>query len=497
MSYGGVAPSAEEESDDDADLQVQRAREREHVSESPMAVDDATFGANGSNGDTPDENEDKEYCDTPDENEDEDEEGRGVGVDDKEEEDVEPQFGADESEGRGESDDNGDFAAKNDDEGDVSDKALRFAFHLELPEMCQITRNVLALHHKATGRRKATRDEKKKAQQAFAATPDLEPGKRNTRGSAYSTLEKLVASRAYVCAAEDATSGSDQLAASFTAKMNDAYVFIMCRVAASVGVGPGTCSGEDQSRCNVRVSSASSQERLVYQKAMSIRKVAREFNNDRISSAGNVASGERTEEDVEAAALKKFKNRSKSLNPTARIHRYLLAGTHVDQVWRRHFDTATTSFKAGRRKGGQGTARRGSKAAKEAGRIELDQGLLHDSGDGGCQDSDDDDVGGNGDDDMSSIAAALSEGNAVVKKGFAALHAPPAQAAALGCSLAPDGPTLAFLQVAVTSGALDVTSTQFTNLTAALMAAETQKAHAAAAAAAATATAGLAGPHAN
>ena len=87
------------------------------------------------------------------------------------------------------------------------------------------------------------------------------------------------------------------------ADLHDACFYITCRVSESVGVGPGTCSGEDSSRRNVRVSTAESQERSVHQKAMATKKVARHFNHDRISCAGNVASGERAAEDVEKAAL--------------------------------------------------------------------------------------------------------------------------------------------------------------------------------------------------
>ena len=194
--------------------------------------------------------------------------------------------------------------------------------------MAQITRNVRILHQKAGFRtndkskvqHEQGRKARKKARLHFAPAPagGKKDGKRsNARGAAHSVLEKLVASRAHVSATEDATSGTDQLAATFTAKINDAFVHVFSRVSENVGVGPGTCNPTDPDRCNVRVSVAESTERSVHQKAMTVKKQTRDFNHDRISCAGNVASGERAAEDVGKAALKKFKKKSKSLDASS------------------------------------------------------------------------------------------------------------------------------------------------------------------------------------
>ena len=105
----------------------------------------------------------------------------------------------------------------------------------------------------------------------------------------------------------------------------------------------------------------------------------------------------------------------------------------------------------------------------------------------------DDDGGGNGN-EISGIAAALTDGNEIVRSTIATLF-PAAAPAPVAFNFAPDGPTLAFLQVAVTAGAVDTNSPQFTRLAAALMSAETKKAEAAGSAAAnAAATAGLVVP---
>ena len=110
-------------------------------------------------------------------------------------------------------------------------------------------------------------------------------------------------------------------------------------------------------------------------------------------------------------------------------------------------------------------------------------------------DDDGDEGGGNGN-DMSGIAAALTDGNEVVRSTVATLF-PAAPPAPVAFNFAPDGPTLAFLQGAVTAGAVDTASPEFTRLAAALTSAETRKAEAATNAAAnAAANAGLAVPSA-
>ena len=111
--------------------------------------------------------------------------------------------------------------------------------------------------------------------------------------------------------------------------------------------------------------------------------------------------------------------------------------THIDRVWRQHFDDA---LKGGKRDGTNVViVRCGSKAAKTAASIMLDDELFDGSTDDG--DDDGDNSGGNGNDAIPGVAAALTDGNEVTRSTLATLF-PAAPPAPVAFNFAPDGPTL-------------------------------------------------------